>query len=158
MPREERKRQYTAIRRQLAKEVNSALACKWNASDDNQRRGHRPDLGLLIGPDYHPLHFPRIPGLSWLSGRFSMLKTWILNGSLDDIEIEEEFTRFAEESQNDMWTTCTLFQLEQMYGTTPEAAEFIAEVTKGTVIAPWLMTVTSPLRGQEGVPHPQAGA
>ncbi|CAJ1355342.1 unnamed protein product [Effrenium voratum] len=108
MPREERKRQYTAIRRQLAKEVNSALACKWNASDDNQR--------------------------------FSMLKTWILNGSLDDIEIEEEFTRFAEESQNDMWTTCTLFQLEQMYGTTPEAAEFIAEVTKG----------------QEGVPHPQA--
>ena len=62
-----------------------------------------------------------------------MLKTWLLNGSLHDIEIGEEFNKFVQETQEDQYTTITLMQLEQLYGTSEDAQLFINELTKGTL-------------------------
>ncbi|CAJ1368385.1 unnamed protein product, partial [Effrenium voratum] len=72
--------------------------------------------------------------------RFAMLKSWLLNDGLSDIVIEEKFQRWAEDRRQDKWATVSILQLERIYGTTPEAEEFIAELVKG----------------QTGTPHPQA--
>ena len=37
--------------------------------------------------------------------RFCMLKTWIANPNLDDIEIEEKYKKYTEEQRKDKYTT-----------------------------------------------------
>ncbi|CAK9075218.1 unnamed protein product [Durusdinium trenchii] len=69
-----------------------------------------------------------------------MLKEWIRNPNLADMVVEERYTSWVESLRTDRYVTVSELQLEKIYGTSKEALAFIAEV----------------LRGQTGVPHPQA--
>ncbi|CAL1133390.1 unnamed protein product [Cladocopium goreaui] len=72
--------------------------------------------------------------------RFQMLKSWVQNQDLGEIEIEEKYVSWVRSLRTDRYVTVTVFQLEKMFGKSQEAKEFIAELC----------------RGQQGVPHPQA--
>ena len=60
-----------------------------------------------------------------------MLKTWLLNNSLDSIEVEECYQRISEEDRKDRYRTMSVFQLEKEFGTSPEGEEFIKDIIKG---------------------------
>ena len=60
-----------------------------------------------------------------------MLKTWLLNNSLDSIEVEECYQGISEEDRKDRYRTMSVFQLEKEFGTSPEAEEFIKDIIKG---------------------------
>ncbi|CAE7210736.1 unnamed protein product, partial [Symbiodinium necroappetens] len=73
---------------------------------------------------------------------FGMLKSFMVNEGVGAIEIEERFETFVKNLRSDRYVTVTLFQLEKIYGSTPEAKEFISQLVKG----------------QAGTPHPQVPA
>lgn len=64
-------------------------------------------------------------------GRFSMLKTFMMNNSVDSIEVEEYYQKMTRDDRTDRYVTQTLFQLEAKYGTSKEAQLFIQDVIKG---------------------------
>ncbi|CAL1154670.1 unnamed protein product [Cladocopium goreaui] len=72
--------------------------------------------------------------------RFSMLKAWVQNQDLGEIEIEEKYRSWVANLRTDRYVTVTMLQLEKIYGKSTEAKKFIEELC----------------RGQTGVPHPQA--
>ncbi|CAL1148369.1 unnamed protein product, partial [Cladocopium goreaui] len=72
--------------------------------------------------------------------RFQMLKSWVQNQDVGEIDIEEKYVTFVRTVRTDRYTTVTIFQLEKIYGKGQEAKAFIQELC----------------RGQAGVPHPQA--
>ncbi|CAK9024606.1 UBA domain-containing protein [Durusdinium trenchii] len=78
--------------------------------------------------------------LSSDADRFSMMKNFLVNSGVDSIEVEEQYTKYAEESRKDRYITITLFQLEKKFGKGKEAQKFIADLVKG----------------QKGTPHPQS--
>lgn len=63
-----------------------------------------------------------------------MLKTWLVNNSLDSIEVEECYRKIVRDDRTDRHVTMSIFQLEKKYGTGPEAQEFIADIIKGLVM------------------------
>ena len=65
--------------------------------------------------------------------RFAMLKTWLVNSSLDSIEVEERYRKVLRDDRTDRYVTMSIFQLEQKYGSDPEAQKFITDITKGAV-------------------------
>ncbi|CAL1172966.1 unnamed protein product [Cladocopium goreaui] len=72
--------------------------------------------------------------------RFQMLKSWVQNQDVGEIDIEEKYVTFVRTLRTDRYTTVTIFQLEKIYGKGQEAKAFIQELCQG----------------QAGVPHPQA--
>lgn len=60
-----------------------------------------------------------------------MLKTWLVNSSLDSIEVEERYRKVLRDDRTDRYVTMSIFQLEQKYGSDAEAQKFIADITKG---------------------------
>ena len=56
-----------------------------------------------------------------------MLKAWLLNGSLSDIYVEEKYSDFVEESRDDQYSTMTLLQLEQIYGTGEDGRSLVCK-------------------------------
>eukprot|EP00435_Cladocopium_sp_Y103_P073749 s121_g45.t1 len=105
---DERKRQYSALRRAIRASANPALTSKFELCSDTER--------------------------------FTMLKTWLVNSSLDSIEVEERYRKIARDDRTDRYVTMSIFQLEQKYGSDAEAQKFIADITKG----------------QSGIEHPQS--
>lgn len=69
--------------------------------------------------------------------RFTMLKTWLVNSSLDSIEVEDRYRKVLRDDRTDRYVTMSIFQLEQKYGSDPEAQKFIADITKGAVFFCW---------------------
>lgn len=60
-----------------------------------------------------------------------MMKNFLVNSGVDSIEVEEQYTKYAEESRKDRYITITLFQLEKKFGKGKEAQKFIADLVKG---------------------------
>ncbi|CAL1143695.1 unnamed protein product [Cladocopium goreaui] len=108
MDPDERKRQYSALRRAIRASANPALTSKFELCSDTER--------------------------------FTMLKTWLVNSSLDSIEVEDRYRKVLRDDRTDRYVTMSIFQLEQKYGSDPEAQKFIADITKG----------------QQGIDHPQS--
>lgn len=63
-----------------------------------------------------------------------MLKTWLVNNSLDSIEVEECYSRVVREDRADRYRTMSIFQLEKLYGTSDEAQAFIQDIIKGAIL------------------------
>ncbi|CAK9062720.1 Cell surface glycoprotein 1 [Durusdinium trenchii] len=61
--------------------------------------------------------------------RFQMLKTWMVNPSLDNIHVEEKYHTWCENLRTDRYVTVTLFQLEKIYGKGKQAQEFIVSMS-----------------------------
>ena len=62
-----------------------------------------------------------------------MLKTWLVNSSLDSIELEEKYTQFAKRQRTDRYCTVTIFQLEKKFGKGKDSQKFIEDITRGTL-------------------------
>ena len=60
-----------------------------------------------------------------------MLKTFMVNNSVDSIEVEECYQKIVRDERTDRYVTQTLFQLEAKYGTSKEAELFIQDIIKG---------------------------
>lgn len=60
-----------------------------------------------------------------------MLKTWLVNSSLDAIDVEECYQKIIRDDRTDRWVTMSIFQLENKYGTSPEAQDFIKDLIEG---------------------------
>lgn len=63
-----------------------------------------------------------------------MLKTFMMNNSVDSIEVEECYQKMTRDDRTDRYVTQTLFQLEAKYGTSKEAQLFIQDVIKGPLL------------------------
>lgn len=62
-----------------------------------------------------------------------MLKAFVCNTSIDNINVEEKYKRYVETKSTHRYVTMTLLQLEQMYGTSDDGKAIIADITKGAL-------------------------
>ena len=86
---EERKRQYEAMRRLIIKEANPALTAKFSLCSDADRLLALADLNLGVH----------------LRPRFKMLKAWIQNPDLGEMEIEQKYHQWVETLRTDRYVT-----------------------------------------------------
>ena len=102
----ERKRQYSAMRRAIAKSAEPALLAKFQLSND----GERPNIYLqtFFPFDTQPYSHPALGCIC----RWSMLKQWLSNdGNTDSISIEEKYSRWVEQLRTDRYVTVHGLQL-----------------------------------------------
>lgn len=94
---EERKRQYSALRRAVNRSCNPALVMKMQNCSDTERC---VICFIRTFERYH--HYPMLPLYTKHKFlhlvRFSMLKTWLVNDSLDSIHVEERYVKMVEET------------------------------------------------------------
>ncbi|CAK8991390.1 unnamed protein product [Durusdinium trenchii] len=113
------------------------------ASPSCMEKGERKRQYAALGRAVHKSCSPQLLAKYQLcsdSERWSMLKQWLLSdGKVDDITVEERYTRWTEQLRSDRYVTVTKLQLYKTYGKSSAAKKFIEEI----------------LKGQVGVPHPR---
>ena len=97
IPRDERKRQYAALRRAILKNANPALTAKFSLCDDGERQA------LSENPAWCAFRSAAASG--HCPGRFGMLKTFMINQGVAAIEVEERYERFVRELRTDKYVT-----------------------------------------------------
>ena len=105
----ERKRQYSAMRRAIAKSCEPALLAKFQLCNDGERCGtyyvYFFDMHVLIFWFDHLIHIS-ISQNMLDSYRWSMLKEWLMNdGTVDSISVEEKYQRWVEQLRTDRYVT-----------------------------------------------------
>lgn len=92
----ERKRQYAALRRQIVKEASPALLAKFNLCSDGERLlvKYRWVTQHDLTTSFHSSH-----------SRFGMLKQWIQNPDLGEMEVEEKYKSWIESLRTDRYVT-----------------------------------------------------
>lgn len=93
MPYDERKRQYSALRRAISRANSPALTAKFALCSDSERLGK---LASRLFP--HETQHARLR-------RFGMLKQFVLNPNVDSIYVEEKFSQWVQDLRSDRYTT-----------------------------------------------------
>ena len=117
----ERKRQYSAMRRAIAKSCEPALLAKFQLCNDGERCHSHVYLLCMYGTYYaililfnnssYNLYGPPIC-LAQLH-RLSMLKQWMISdGSCDSITVEEKYSQWVEQLRSDKYVTVLGLQAE----------------------------------------------
>ena len=135
MESNERKRQYSALRRAIRASGNPALTNKFEAANDAERSGPTNKISFHPMRNFIKIHFFSISSCSHVSdpGRFGMLKTWLTTTSLDSIDVEECYNHTVSDERKDRYVTMSLLQLEQKYGDSEAAQAFIKDITAGEI-------------------------
>ena len=100
LQRDERKRQYSALRRAIIKSCSPSLLAKFSLCRDGER------LGVVFFQLHTPIPYPPTDPAIPFPARFTMLKQFMLaDGKVDTIEVEERYVRWTEQLRSDRYVT-----------------------------------------------------
>ena len=109
MPHEERKRQYSALRRAINADASPALVCKFKLANDSERPGLNKCFMIIFLGGVPSCSTP-VNLLPFIFLRWGMLKAWMLNPDLSVMDVEEKFRRYASDQRTDRYATVPYMQ------------------------------------------------
>lgn len=101
---QERKRQYSAMRRAIFRDASPELVAKFTLCGDKER-----SLGFIwVNSHSINYHLPSSNHTGKMTiplSRFGMLKAWVQNENLAEIEVEEKYVTWVANLRTDRYTT-----------------------------------------------------